>query len=405
MPVSHSVPDACALLIEGGGRKILHSGDWNLDPKPVIGHKTDKRTFSSICAGGVDAYIGDSTNSGVAGRSGSESEVEDGLYEEFSKFKGRIFVTTFSSNIGRLQSILRAAKRCGRKIAVIGRSMHRMLGTAIDLGIMDDDCDILDPETLSKLPDEDVLFICTGSQGESRAALSRMARGDHQTTNTKHGDAVIYSARTIPGNEMAINAVKNDLIAAGVRVVTPRDTKNNIHVSGHPCQDEILDLWSWIKPRAVVPVHGEREQLDSHAKLAASAQIKNVVVPQNGSVIEISPEGVQVIDHVETGVLAVDQKRIITAHHRSITARRKLQYTGTCFVSLAVNAKGKIVGDVYLETMGLIDDKDDADLKIEDQLYDEVYDTFDDLRRDDRQDDELVSEKSAFMCAAKQTSC
>lgn len=393
LPVSHSVPDACSLLVKANGVSALHSGDWNLDPKPVVGYKTEEHVFSKACGNGVDVYIGDSTNSGVPGVSGSESEVEVGLYDEFSKFSGRIFVTTFSSNIGRLQSILRAAKRCERKVAVIGRSMHRMLGTAIELGLVDDDSDLLSGEDLSRLSDDKVLFVCTGSQGESRAALSRMARGDHQTTNTKHGDTVIFSARTIPGNEMAINSVKNDLIASGVRVVTPRDTKNIIHVSGHPCQDEILKLWQWVKPKAVIPVHGEREQLDAHAKLANSVQINDVIVPQNGSVIEVTSSGINVVDNIETGLLAVDQKRIITARHRSIVSRRKLQYTGACFVSMALNKKGKVSGDIYLETLGLIDDQCETDLKIEDQLYDEVFDTLDDMRKDDKMDDEFVAEK------------
>ncbi len=394
IPVAHSIPDACSVLITTtSGVTALHSGDWNLDPAPVVGRKTDKDTFLDLCKGGVDAYIGDSTNSGVAGRAGSESEVAKGLAEEFKKFKGRIFVTTFSSNIGRLVSIIRAAQDAGRQVGVIGRSMHRMIGAATDLGYMDETADVLDSDSLSKLPDDQVVYICTGSQGESRAALSRMARGDHPATTMKHGDTVIYSARTIPGNELAINAVKNDLISAKVRVIGTRDTKNTIHVSGHPCQDEILDLWSWVKPKTVIPVHGELEQLDSHASLARSAQIKNVVVPQNGSVIEITKQGAEIVDNVETGLLAVDQKRIITAHHRSLSARRKLQYTGAAFVSIALNAKGRQVGDMFLETIGLIDDRMDDDLKIEDQLYENVFATLETLRRDDLKDDEFVAEK------------
>lgn len=390
--VAHSIPDACSVVIEAAGVKALHSGDWNLDPAPVVGSKTDKARFSQLCKGGVDAYIGDSTNSGVPGRAGSESEVEDGLYSEFAKFHGRIFVTTFSSNIGRLISIMRAAKLAGRKVAVIGRSMHRMIAAAMECHLMPDDVDVLDIEAVQGLPDEEVLVICTGSQGEPRAALSRIARGDHPAINTKPGDVVIFSARTIPGNEIAINAVKNDLIQAGVRVMTPRDSLHKIHVSGHPCQDEILELWSWIKPRAVIPVHGEREQLDSHAQLAASAQVPCVCVPQNGSVIEITKAGAQSVDHITTGLLAVDQKRIITAQHRSITARRKLQYTGTAFASLALNGKGKVVGDPFLETVGLIDDSAEDELKVEDQLYDTLLDTLEAMRNAERKDDEYVAE-------------
>ncbi|MBG77836.1 MAG: MBL fold hydrolase [Alphaproteobacteria bacterium] len=392
VPVAHSIPDAASVVIRAGGVSALHSGDWNLDPAPVAGAKTDKARFKALCADGVDAYIGDSTNSGVPGRAGSESEVEDGLYSEIAKYHGRIFVTTFSSNIGRLMSIMRAAKLAGRKVAVVGRSMQRMLSAAMECGLISDDVDILDMDAVLKLPDDQVMIICTGSQGEARAALSKIARGDHKAVSTKPGDVVIYSARTIPGNELAINSVKNNLIQAGVRVVTPRDSQHKIHVSGHPCQDEILELWNWVKPRCVIPVHGEREQLDTHAQLARTAQVPNVVVPQNGSVIEITAQGVSIVDHVVTGLLAVDQKRVITAHHRSITARRKLQYTGTAFGSIAVNAKGKMVGDPFLETVGLIDESDDADLKIEDHLYDTMIEAFDDMRAADRKDDGFVAE-------------
>lgn len=390
--VAHSIPDASAVVIEACGVKAVHSGDWNLDPAPVAGKKTDKARFVELCKGGVDAYIGDSTNAGVPGRAGSESEVEDGLYSELAKHHGRIFVTTFSSNIGRLLSIMRAAKLAGRKVAVIGRSMHRMIGAAVECGVMDSADDLVDVQALAGLPDEQVLVICTGSQGESRAALSKIARADHPAIATKPGDTVIYSARTIPGNEMAINAVKNDLIAGGVRVITPRDTPHKIHVSGHPCQDEIVEMWSWVKPKTVIPVHGEREQLDAQAQLAKTAQISNVVVPQNGSVIEITAQGTQVIDHVMTGLLAVDQKRIITAQHRSISARRKLQYTGTAFVSLALNAKGKLVGDPFLETVGLIDESIDEELSLEDQLYDALLDALETVRSADRKDTDYVAD-------------
>lgn len=393
LPVAHSIPDACAVLIQAGEVKALHSGDWNLDPAPVAGGKTERVVFERFCKGGVDAYIGDSTNAGVPGRAGSESEIEPGLAEEFAKFKSRIFVTTFSSNIGRLVSILRAAKRVERKVCFIGRSLHRMLAAAVTCGFIEDGADIIDAEALDGVADEDVVIVCTGSQGENRAALSRMARADHPAVKMKSSDVVIFSARTIPGNEMAINAVKNDLISAGVRVISPRDTASTIHVSGHPCQDEILELWSWVKPNAVIPVHGELEQLDSHAALARSVQVPHVVVPSNGSVIEITASGAEVVDHVETGLLAVDQKRLIQANHRSISARRKLQYTGFACISLALNPKGRVVGDVFLETVGLIDDRDEDELKLEDKLYDKIFTVLEGMKAQDLKDDELVADR------------
>ncbi len=393
LPVAHSIPDACSVLIKAAGVKALHSGDWNLDPSPVVGAKTEGKLFQSVCKGGVDVYIGDSTNSGVPGRAGSESEVETGLCEVLKSQKGRVLITTFSSNIGRLVSIVRAANDMNRKVVVIGRSMHRMISAAMECGLIDKDIDFIAEDEIEKLPDDQIMVVCTGSQGESRAALPKISRGDHHAFATKPGDTVIFSARTIPGNELAINQVKNNLIASGVRVITPSDTKHRIHVSGHPCQDEILEMWSWIKPKAVIPVHGEREQLESHAALARSSQIETVVVPSNGSVIQIKPGSVEVIDHVETGVLAVDQKRIITARHRSIAARRKLQYTGVAFVSIALNAKGKMAAQPFLETEGLIDENDEDDLKIEDRLYDDMLNRLEKMSRADLKDDAQVAEE------------
>ena len=395
LPVAHSVPDAVAVLIEAGGVKALHSGDWNLDPAPIASGKTEAKAFKAI--GPVDAYIGDSTNSGVPGRAGSESEIEDGLYNEFKHCNGRIFVTTFSSNIGRLISILRAAKRAERLVAVVGRSMHRMISAAVECGLFTEELDFVAEDEVDALADENVVVVCTGSQGEPRAALSRISRGDHRNITSRRGDTVIFSARTIPGNEIGINEVKNNLIAGGVRVVTPRDTKHNIHVSGHPCQDEILEMWSWIKPKLVVPVHGEREQLDAHAQLAKSAQIKNVVVPNNGSVIQLAPGKAGVIDHVETGLLAVDQKRIIDASHASIAERRKLQYTGTAFISVVIDGKGRLQGDVRVQTMGLIDAGDEEDLALEDRLYDRLIDELNIMKPAERTDEERVEKKLSQM--------
>lgn len=391
LPVAHSIPDSVALLIEAEGVRVLHSGDWNLDPAPVVGAKTEASLFQAL--GGVDVYVGDSTNAGVPGRAGSESEIEDGLYAEFAKAEGRAFVTTFSSNIGRLISVMRAAKRADRKVAVIGRSMSRMIGAAVACGYMTNADELVSEEDMGYLPDNKLVVMCTGSQGEARAALSKIARGDHPVINTKRGDTVIFSARTIPGNDLAINAVKNNLVAGGVKVVTPSTTRNKIHVSGHPCQDEILDMWSWVKPRVVIPVHGERMQLQAQAALAQTAQIPEIIVPTNGSVIRLGAGAAQVIDHVETGLLAVDQKRVITAYHPSISTRRKLQYTGVAHVSVAIDDRGAIAGDVMLDTVGLIDEQDADDLRLEDKLYDILNDALDKMGKRKRADEAYVEEE------------
>lgn len=392
VPVSHSVPDTCALIIETSHGRVMHSGDWNLDPSPVTGEPTHSEMLKAAGEAGVLAYIGDSTNAEVSGRSGSEADVAKGLEAEFRKCKGRIAVTSFSSNIGRVISIMRAAEACGRSVALIGRSLHRMVGCARDCGLMKDVPDFVSEEDLGNLPDENIVAIVTGSQGEYRAALAKIARGEYRNFSLSKGDTVIFSARAIPGNETSINQVKNNLSAGGVEIITPRDTKNLIHVSGHPCRDEIAEMFQWLKPQMVVPVHGERVQLQAHAEFAKECQVPSAIVPSNGSVIKLAPGKAEIIDHIEVDVLAVDQKRIIKADHQSIVARRKLQYTGAVHVSLVLNGRGELLADPKLETIGLIDLDNNGEEQIEDNLYNEILDLVEGLSFEDVQDDKIVNE-------------
>ena len=390
VPVSHSVPDTCSLIIDTPHGKFVHSGDWNLDPNPVTGAPTDGSIFKKAGKDGVLAYIGDSTNAEVNGRSGSEADVAKGLEAEFKKCGGKIAVTTFSSNIGRVISIAKAAAACDRQVGVVGRSLHRMIGCARDCGLMDDIPAFISEEEMGFLPDDKIVAIVTGSQGEYRAALAKIARGDFRDFSLNKGDTVIFSARAIPGNETAINTVKNNLSAGGINIISPRDTKNIIHVSGHPCRDEIAEMLQWLRPNLIVPVHGERVQLDAHAEFGRECQVPQALVPSNGSVIRLAPGKPELIDHIETDVLAVDQKRIINANHESITARRKLQYTGAVHVSIALDARGGILGSPKFETVGLIGEGEE---QIEENLNDEILDLLDDLSFEDRQDDHFVAEE------------
>ncbi|MGB4058320.1 MAG: ribonuclease J [Alphaproteobacteria bacterium] len=393
LPVSHSVPDTCSLLIETPEGNVLHSGDWNLDPRPVVGKAIDENHFIEAGNKNIVAYVGDSTNAEVPGRAGSESDVESGLEQEFKKCQGRIAVTIFSSNIGRVISIVRAAKKCGRQVAVVGRSLHRMIDAAMECGYLRDIPHFLSEEEIEDIQPGKLVMIVTGSQGETRSALARISRGDHRSVSLNRGDTVIFSARSIPGNERDVSDVKNNLSAAGIQIITPSDTDSIIHVSGHPCRDEIAQMLQWVRPQAVIPVHGERVQLDAHAALASQCQIGNVVVPSNGSVIRLAPGKVEIVDHVRTGILAVDQKRIISADHGSIAARRKLQFTGAVFLSLVLDKKGNILGDPKLETIGLIDSKIPGEVKIEDNLYDEILDIIEDMNVADLKDSHFIEEE------------
>lgn len=392
IPVAHSVPDTRALVIETEQGRVVHSGDWNLDPNPVIGAPTDAESLKAFGNKGVLAYIGDSTNAEVDGRAGSESDVEIGLEKEFKACTGRIVVTTFSSNISRVISIARAAEKCGRSVAVIGRSLHRMIGAAHKCGYMKGVREFITEEDAELMPADQLVVIATGSQGEFRAALARMARGEGASIDLDPGDTVIFSARAIPGNERQINEVKNNLVAAKVRVITPRDTANTIHVSGHPCRDEIADMLSWVKPELVVPVHGERTQLEAHAAFARSCQIAQTIVPSNGSVLKLAPGKPEIVDHIETGVLAVDQKRIVKADHQSIVARRKLQYTGAVHITLVVDGRGEVLGAPKMNTIGLIEE-DSAESQIEERLIDSLLGMIEDMTWEQRLDDDHIEEQ------------
>ncbi len=391
--VSHSIPDAISLFIKTKYGQVLHSGDWNLDPKPVVGQATSAAEFKAASKDGVLAYIGDSTNAEVGGFAGSEADVQVGLEAEFRQCDGRIAITIFSSNIGRVLSILKAAEKCGRQVCVIGRSLHNMVGAAKLCGYMDDAADFLSEEEIGFLPDDKVVMIMTGSQGEYRSALARISRGDHRNVSLNRGDTVIFSSREIPGNERHINAVKNNLSAGGIRIITPRDTENVIHVSGHPCQEEIALMLNWVKPKAVIPVHGERTQLDAHARFAKACQVSQTIVPQNGSVIKIAPDTIEIIGHVETGVLAVDQKRVIDVEHGSIRDRRKLQYTGVVHITIVLDKNGDMPADPKIDTYGLIDRKDESEKDVLDKIYDEVIGLLDELDDNEIKDDHFVQEE------------
>lgn len=370
LPVSHSVPQSCALFIKTPHGNIVHSGDWNLDPSPVIGERTDEARFRNLAAQGVLAYVGDSTNAQVNGYSGSEADVGIGLAKEFENCNGKIAITIFASNIGRLISILKAAQETGRSVALIGRSLHRMVSAAIECGYLKGLPEFVSEDDIASIPDENLVLVVTGSQGEHRAALARISRGDHRSVRLNKGDSVIFSSRAIPGNDKNINKVKNNLSAAGIRIITPDDTENIIHVSGHPCADEISTMIQWVRPQCVIPVHGERVQLDAQAQLADTCQVAQAIVPNNGSVIRLSNiGGAEIVDHIETGTLAVDQRRIIPATHQSITARRKLQYSGAVHVSLVLNYDLELLGRMKVDTVGLSCERSDdciiADLERE----------------------------------------
>ncbi len=391
--MAHSIPDNCSLILETPAGRVVHSGDWNLDPTPVIGAPTDFKTLQEAGKKGVMAYIGDSTNSEVIGRAGSEKDVEKGLESVFRACKGRIAVTLFASNIGRMRSIAKAAESCGRSVAVVGRSLHTMSRAGRECGFLEDVASFLSEEEINTLPNEQQIIMLTGSQGEARAALAKVARGDHPSITLNKGDTVVFSSRAIPGNEVEINYVKNNLSAGGVNIITPRDTEHCIHVSGHPCKDEVADMYQWTKPKLVVPVHGERTHLEAQAVIARACQIEHVLVPSNGSVIRLGPDTPEIIDHVETGLLAVDPKRILSSHHKSIAERRKLQFTGVIHITLALDDRGDLLSDPQISIIGLLDPDNPGEERIEKNCLNEIEDILADIERGDLSNDHMIQEE------------
>ncbi|MAH06182.1 MAG: MBL fold hydrolase [Alphaproteobacteria bacterium] len=391
--VSHSIPQTAAVLIRTPVGNIVHSADWNMDPQPVIGNGTQEGPFKKLGDEGVLAYIGDSTNAQYDGRAGSESAVEDGLKNAFAAQKGRIIITQFASNIGRMQSVLRAAQACGRSVCVLGRSLLKMNEAARSVGYLKDLPAFVSEERAEHIPSDQIVYVVTGSQGESRAALARIARGDHPALDLRRGDSVIFSSKAIPGNEREINDVKSLIVACGAKIVDHASSKEVLHVSGHPYRDELKIMYEWTRPEIVIPVHGERVQLEAQADWARECKVPQVLVPINGALIEFGEQQARVIDHIPTGVLAVTPTGLIPGTHKSLTQRRKLQYEGVIFVSLVVDRRGHLAADPQLTTHGLIDPSFKKELEQVDELEDEVYDILADMSPDDRSDDAFIAEE------------
>lgn len=390
--MAHSIPEMQALAITVSGiGTVLHTGDWKLDPNPLVGHKTDEEALKALGDRGVLALIGDSTNAMVPGHSGSEGTVKTNLFELFSEFKGRIAVTCFASNVARVKSIAEAAKQSGRHVALIGRSLWKVEGIARELGYLKGVAHFLDDEEAVTLSKDKVVFVCTGSQGESRAALAKIANDSHPVAFLEEDDVVIFSSRTIPGNEKSIDAIKNRFWAAGVEVVTDRDAP--IHVSGHPYRDELKQLIGWVRPEIVIPVHGEQMQLEKHAQLAIDCGIGKVLIPANGKVIRLAPGTVpEFVGEVQSGVLAIEGKRLVAVGHEAILMRKRIMSQGTVVVTVVVDLDGELVSDPRITAMGLLDEKDESDQSYIDNAVMIIRKKMESLSHADLVDDEALSE-------------
>ncbi len=372
--VAHSIPEANALAITVKDvGTILHTGDWKIDPDPVIGALTDQTRLRALGDAGVLALMGDSTNAMVPGRSGSERTVEAALTELFGEFPDRaILISCFSTNLARVHSIYTAAKAHGRQVCLVGRSLKKIEEVARRSGYLKNIPPFLDYEEADFLPVSQLVYIVTGSQGEPRAALSRISGDDHPAIELREDDVVIFSSRAIPGNTRAIDRIKNRLYAKNVQVVTDHDAP--IHVSGHPYREELKEFYSWVRPKYILPVHGEQMQMEKHADLAADCGAEKTLVPANGQVIEIAPDRLQVVGEVQHGILAIEGSRIVAIDHEAILTRRRMMWNGSAIVTAVVNAKGVLAAPPKLTALGLLDEASAADQAVIAVLVDELTD-------------------------------
>jgi ribonuclease J len=387
--LTHSIPEPNGLAIRTPLGMIWHTGDWKIDPDPLIGETTDEATLRAMAEEGILAMVCDSTNVFVEGAAGSEAEVREKLTQVIAGCTGRVAVTAFASNVARVETTLHAARAAGRTPCLVGRSMHRIVGAAKSVGLLADAPAFIDEEEAGSLPPENVLFLCTGSQGEARAALSRIARGEHRHVVLKQGDTVIFSSRIIPGNEMAIHALYNAFLERGVELITA-DEEHLIHVSGHPARDELKQMYAWARPRIAIPVHGERRHILEHVKLAKELQVPEAVAPENGDLIRVAPGPAEKIDEVPSGRLYVDGSVIVAAEDEALRERKRLASEGAVNVAFVISAKGGIAAGPNVSIRGLaMEDEEDLDLAM-DELERTAAAAFNKLSHADRDDDEAI---------------
>jgi ribonuclease J len=349
--LTHSILEPNALAIRTPMGLLLHTGDWKLDPDPVIGEVTDEAAFTALGEEGVLAMICDSTNVLRDGESGSEAALLEPLIDIIAGTKGIVAVGCFASNVARVETICKAAEANGRQVALIGPSLWRITEAARETGYLEDVPAFLDARDVGHLDDDKLLYICTGSQGEPRAALSRISESDHPQLTLGKGDMVIFSSKIIPGNELAINRLHNRLIALGVEVITEDD--HFIHVSGHPCRDELSRMYRWVKPEIAVPVHGEARHLVEHVEFARSLQVGQAVLVQNGALVRLAPGPAEVVDHVRSGRLIIDGNALVSADSPTVQERRRLMWNGVAFITLVIDEEGTLLADPKITAQGL----------------------------------------------------
>jgi ribonuclease J len=378
--MSHSIPEAQALAIETPYGIVLHTGDWKLDPQPLVGPQTDEAALANLGERGVLAMVCDSTNAMVEGHSGSEADVRRSLSVLVRGLRGRVAVTCFASNVARVESIAQAAHDCGRSVAMVGRSLRNLDAAARECGYLEGVPPFLGEDDIDDVPDDNILILITGSQGEPRSALARVAMDTHKHVALGDGDTVIFSSRVIPGNERAIGTVQDNLVRRGVHLMT--DADHMIHVSGHPARDELRRLYRLVKPRYSVPVHGEWRHLSAHAALAQEAGVTPILI-EDGDILRLGPGCAEVVDSAPVGRLVPDGGRLVPLTGSVMSARRRMLFNGIVLASLAVDESGRLRGHPRVSAPGLLEPGAPETREVSEELAEAVAELPVPLRRDD----------------------
>lgn len=386
--MSHSIPESSALAIRTPLGTLLHTGDWKLDQHPLVGDPPDEKRLAELGQEGVLALICDSTNAFREGRSPSETEVAASLAKIIKGAKRRVAVTTFASNVARVKAVADAARACGRRLVVAGRALHRVIQVARETGYLPESFSYLDQDQFSYLSHDDVVLLCTGSQGEPRAAMARIAEEEHPSISLSKGDLVIFSSRTIPGNERPVARVQNALCRIGCDLLTDGDAL--VHVTGHPRRDELRQMYRWIKPAIAVPMHGEARHIKEHARLAREEGVKEVFPVLDGEIVRLAPAP-GVIDDAPVGRLYRDGRLIVPSDEGPVRERRKLSVVGLVAVSVVLSRKGEVLGEAEAALDGVPHETADGEPML-DVVLDAVDGTLRSIPAPRRKEAEMVRE-------------
>ncbi|MDF8353967.1 ribonuclease J [Ensifer adhaerens] len=387
--VNHSIPEPMSLIIRTPVGTVVHTGDWKIDLHPSLGPLTDETRFRQIGDEGVLALVCDSTNAMRDGVSPSEQEVSESLTKIIANAEGRVAITTFSSNVGRIRSIAEAAEEAGRDVLLLGSSMKRVVAVATDLGLMEGIKPFLAEDEFGYVPRDKVVVILTGSQGEPRAALAKIARDEMRNVAFSAGDTVVFSSRTIPGNEKAINDIKNGLVEQGIHIIT--DSEALVHVSGHPRRTELQQMYQWLRPQILVPVHGEAAHLTAHGELGRQSGIASVPRLRNGEMLRLAPGPAEVIDEAPHGRIYKDGGLIGDFEEMGIGERRKLSFAGHVAVNVVLDSRYDFMGDPDIVAIGLPEFDDEGE-DMEDTLYDAILGAVESIPRAKRKDLAMLQE-------------